>query len=56
MMTFDQFISLNDIFLSQLSNLVGVLDENEYKGGQFCSGIIFGCYGARMLTKVAEKA
>ena len=36
--------------------LISVLDENVYEGGQFCSGIYFGCYGARTLTKIAEKA
>lgn len=35
---------------------MSVLDENVYEGGQFCSGLYFGSYGAKTLTEIADKA
>jgi hypothetical protein len=52
----DYYMELIEVYLSQVANLVSCLDTEDYQGGEFCSGLIFGANGARLLTKMAEKA
>jgi hypothetical protein len=37
-----------------MSTLIGLFDE--YEGGEFCQGLIFGMEGSNMLTKIAQTA
>ena len=40
-------------FINSIGAIITVFDGN-YDGGEFCSGLIFGKYGARMLTDIAD--
>ena len=40
-------------FINSIGNIITVFDGN-YDGGDFCCGLIFGKYGARMLTDIAD--
>ena len=41
-----------ETFVSSFDKFIGVFDDN-YGGGDFCSGLIFGMQGTSMLEKVA---
>jgi hypothetical protein len=43
------------MFLKDVQNLLAVFDDS-YKGGNYCSGIIFGMSGADMLIGISQKA
>ena len=45
----DEIISTVEIFMNNISSLMTVFND-DYKGGDFCSGLVFGKNGAEMLT------
>lgn len=51
----DEIISTVEIFITNISSLMTVFNE-DYDGGDFCSGLVFGKNGAEMLTQVATTA
>ena len=50
----DQVLQTVEVFVENLSSLLAVFDN--YDGGDFCSGLIFGQTGATMLTQIATTA
>jgi hypothetical protein len=48
-------IQIVEIFVRDIENLLAVFDDS-YKGGDYCSGIIFGMSGADLLINISKKA
>jgi len=42
-----------DIFVEGIASMISVF-SGEYDGGDFCIGLIFGKYGSKMLTDIAD--
>jgi len=49
-----QMINTVEVFINEMSNLLSVFDN--YTGGDFCRGAIFGKSGAQMLTQITKTA
>ena len=49
----EKMVTSVDKFINSLGNIVFVF-SGQYDGGEFCSGLIFGKYGAKMLTEIAD--
>ena len=50
----EKLISTVEVFINSLGSLMAVF--NNYDGGDFCSGLIFGMNGAQMLAHIATAA
>ena len=50
----DHIIQTIEVFITNLASLMGVFQN--YNGGDFCAGMIFGSNGAAMLTQIAATA
>ena len=49
----EKMVNSVDKFINSIGNIFFVF-SGQYDGGQFCSGLIFGKYGAKMLTEIAD--
>ena len=49
----EKMVNSVDKFINSIGNIFFVF-SGQYDGGEFCSGLIFGKYGAKMLTEIAD--
>ena len=49
----EKMINSVEKFINSIGNIIAVFG-GDYDGGDFCGGLVFGKYGAKMLTDIAD--